>query len=272
MYHVNFCSGGLGSYVCGKRVAERHGTKNLYHLFTDTRSEDCDLYRFLPESVALTGGQLVVIADGRDLWELFNAENFIGNTRADLCSRVLKRQPSRRWIEERFHPHDPFVIANWNPADVTLYFGIDHSERRRCDAIRRNWWPYPVEFPLCEPPYLSKCDMLKECERDGIDPPRIYDEGFPHNNCNGFCVKAGHAHFLHLLKTRPDVFEYHAKREREFRDRTGENVAVLRDRRNKTTTPLPMYEFKRQVESGQLKVNPRDWGKGCRCFTPDADD
>lgn len=257
--HINFCSGGIGSYICGKRVKEKYGTDSLVHLFTDTRSEDPDLYRFLPESVAATGGELVCIADGRNLWELFNDNGMIANTRADFCSRIMKRELAATWIKERY-----------GPSDCVLYFGIDHAERHRTEAISFNWKPYRVEYPLCEPPYMAKCDMLKECERDGIDPPAIYDEGFPHNNCNGFCVKAGQAQFLHLLKNRPVVFMENAEKEEAFRVRTGKDVAVMRDRRNKTTKPLPMLEFKRQVESGELQVNPRDWGKGCQCFSGPA--
>lgn len=268
-WHINFCSGGIGSYICGKRVAERYGTDRLVHLFTDTKSEDEDLYRFLDESVRLTGGVLVKIADGRDLWQLFNewgTNGFIANSRVDICSQKLKRDLAREW-----------VTRYYGPGDCVLYFGIDHSEKGRFQGtekkkgIRSHWLPYQAEAPLCEPPFLTKCEMLKECERDGIDPPRIYDEGFPHNNCNGFCVKAGHAHFLHLLKTRPEVFAYHAAKEDEFRRRTGADVSVLKDRRGGTTKPLPMLEFKRQVESGERKVNPRDWGKGCQCFTPEDD-
>lgn len=258
MFHINFCSGGIGSYICGKRIAAKYGSDRIIHLFTDTRSEDPDLYRFLEESVQLTGGLLEKIADGRDIWQLFNDHNYIGNTRADICSKILKRDMAKKWIKERFHHYA-----------VTLYFGIDHSERHRTVAISHNWKPYKVEFPLCQPPYMSKCEMLQECERDGINPPRIYDEGFPHNNCNGFCVKAGHAQFLHLLKTRPEVFLYHATKEKEFRDRTGMDVSVLRDRRGNKTIPLPMFEFQRQIENGELQVNRRDWGKGCQCFTPD---
>lgn len=56
MICINFCSGGIGSYITGKRMAERYGTENLIHLFTDTKSEDEDLYRFLRESCAVTGG------------------------------------------------------------------------------------------------------------------------------------------------------------------------------------------------------------------------
>jgi hypothetical protein len=117
--------------------------------------------------------------------------------------------------------------------------------------------------------------MLAECVRDGIEPPRVYEKGYQHNNCamggGSFCVKGGHAHFLHLLRTDPQVFDYHADKEQEFRTRTGKDVAILRDRTGGTTRPLPMLEFKRQVESGERKVNSRDWGEACKCFMPEED-
>lgn len=266
MKHVVFNSGGIGSYIAAKRVAARHGTEGLIHLFTDTRSEDEDLYRFLRESTAAIGGELVWLADGRDLWELFAEQGMIANTRADLCSRILKRDIARRWIQDRFP----------DQTGVTLHFGIDHSERHRFYGsngklgIRNRWMPYVAEAPLCDES-LSKCDMLQECERDGIDPPRLYDVGAPHNNCGGFCVKAGHAHFLWLMNTLPEVFDTHASAEDAFRVRTGKDVSVMRDRRGGVSKPLPMLEFRRQVENGDLKVNPRDWGKGCQCFFNEED-
>lgn len=186
---------------------------------------------------------------------MFNENNMIANTVADFCSRILKREMSRTWITERY-THKECVLA----------FGIDYSESHRTYSIGRNWSPYHVEFPLCWPPFMAKYEMLQECERDGISPPRIYDEGFAHNNCNGFCVKGGHAHFLQLLKARPHVFDYHAEEERKLRERIGKDVAVLRDRTGGKTTPLPMLEFKRQVESGERFVDRNDFGKSCECF------
>lgn len=243
--------------MAGKRVAAKYGTERLIHLFTDTKSEDEDLYRFIDEAVADIGGTLVRIADGRTLWELFADERMIGNTRADICSRVLKRDLARDWLMSE---------AGHSPGFCTLYFGIDHSELRRVDAIRDNWRPYTAEFPMTERPHMTKQDMMLACDRAGIDPPRIYAEGFPHNNCGGFCVKAGHAQFAHLLSARPDVFAYHAAQEEAFRARVGKDVAVLRDRRGGFTKPLPMLEFKRQIESGERTVDRRDWGQGCQCF------
>ena len=304
MTHIVFTSGGVGSWYAGTLVAREHGAANCRFLFTDTRSEDGDLYRFLVESVAATTGrsaacaalvrecraipeigapgfkdavaaaqaqardllpELVRLSDGRDLWELFADEKMIGNTRVDICSRILKRDTGRKWIEARFAP-----------ADCVLYFGIDGSERGRFEGARDKtgiagrWLPYAARAPLCETG-TTKCEMLKECERQGLDPVAIYDEGFPHANCGGFCVKGGQGQFAHLLRTRPAFFAYNARREQEFRDQSGKDVAVLRDRRGGTTKPLPMFEFQRQIESGERVADPRDWGKGCQCFTPDSE-
>jgi hypothetical protein len=233
----------------------------LVHLFTDTKSEDADLYRFLKETTEYLGGEVVWLADGRDLWELFDQQGMIANTRADICSRILKRDLARKYIKGR-----------WSPEEAILYFGIDHSERHRIDRIRQNWAPYRVEAPLCDPPYLAKCDMLKECERDGIDPPRLYDIGASHNNCGGFCVKGGHAHFAWLMHALPDLYEYHAQKEQAFRQRTGKDVAVMRDRRGGVSKPLPMLQFRDEVQSGERKYDKADWGKGCECFFPANDD
>ncbi len=54
--HLIFYSGGLASWATAMRVAEKHGTKNLKMLFTDTKMEDEDLYRFLDESAVVVGG------------------------------------------------------------------------------------------------------------------------------------------------------------------------------------------------------------------------
>ena len=50
MQHVVMFSGGAGSWMTAKRVAEKHGTDNLILLFADTLIEDEDLYRFLDEA------------------------------------------------------------------------------------------------------------------------------------------------------------------------------------------------------------------------------
>lgn len=48
MKHIVLYSGGLGSYFTAKRLIERGIPKeDIVLLFTDTKIEDIDLYRFL---------------------------------------------------------------------------------------------------------------------------------------------------------------------------------------------------------------------------------
>ena len=256
MRRVVMFSGGVGSWAAARRVADRHGTDGMILLFADTKMEDDDLYRFLDEAAADIGADLVTIADGRTPWELFHDVGMIGNTRADPCSRILKRDLMRRWIDE-----------HCDPADTIIYLGIDWTEMHRLERARPRWSPWQVEAPLCEPPYVSKDELIADLEARGIEPPRLYRLGFPHNNCGGFCVKAGIGQFALLLEKLPDRYREHEAEEQRFRQATGKDVAILRDRTGGTTRPLTLAELRRRIEAGgrQLSIDDlTDFG-GCGC-------
>jgi len=193
MKHAVMFSGGIGSYVTAKRVVEEFGRDNTLLIFSDTLIEDEDLYRFLAESVEILGAELVHLKEGRDPWQVFFDERFLGNSRVDPCSKILKRQLIRKWIEK-----------NLNPEEDVIYLGIDWSESHRFKKARRYWEPWNVASPLLDPPLLSKEQMLAILDADGIKRPRLYDMGFPHNNCGGFCIKAGMAHFKLLYERMPE--------------------------------------------------------------------
>ena len=106
--------------------------------------------------------------------------------------------------------------------------------------------------------------MLAWLKREGIEVPRLYKLGHNHNNCGGFCVKAGHAQFIHLLKTMPERFAYHERKEQSMRDELGD-VSILRDRSGGEAKPLTLRELRERYETkkgGQLDL--LDWG-GCGC-------
>lgn len=124
--HVVMFSGGAASYAAAKYVAAKHGTERLWLFFTDTSMEDQDLYRFLHEAAADVGGTLEIYKDGRTPWEVFRETRFLGNTRVDPCSRILKREPARRWIRDTFKPDD-----------VELYVGITWEEQHRLDRMKK---------------------------------------------------------------------------------------------------------------------------------------
>jgi len=249
--HVVMFSGGAGSWCAAKRVAEKHGTDNLILLFADTMMEDEDLYRFLNQAAENVGGTLTILKEGRDCWQVFFDSKFLGNSRVDPCSRILKREISKKWVFE-----------NCDPENTILYVGIDWTEKHRLKNVHRNWEGWTVEFPMCDRPYLEKSEMLAILEEQGIKPPRLYEMGFPHNNCGGFCIKAGQAHFRLLLEKMPERYAYHEQKEQEIREHLGKDVAILRDRRGGKSRPLTLKEL-RERESSECDME--EWG-GCGCF------
>lgn len=258
MKHVVMFSGGVGSWAAAKRVAHEHGTANLTLLFADTRMEDEDLYRFLDEAAANVGAPLVKLAEGRTPWEVFRDERFIGNNRVDLCSRMLKREILDRWRN-----------ANCDPDDTTIHIGIDWTEQHRLKRLLPRVAPWRYEAPMCEPPLMSKEQMLQWLESEGICRPRLYRLGFPHNNCGGFCVKAGQAHFLHLLKMLPERYAYHEAQEEKMRADVGPEATVLKDRKGGgPRRALSLRELRERHEAGDQQLDLFDWG-GCGCAVDD---
>ena len=219
MDHVVQVSGGMGSYFASRRVIDKYGPDDVTLLFADVKMEDEDLYRFLDDIEEDLGVPITRISEGRDPWEVFKDVKYLGNTRIDPCSRVLKRDFLRDYMER-----------NFDPDDTTVYIGIDWTEEHRFVKAKPRWEPWTLAAPLCEAPYLDKDSMREELERRGIAVPRLYEMGFPHNNCGGFCVKAGQAHFKILLEKMPERYAHHERKEQELREFLGKDVAVLRER------------------------------------------
>lgn len=260
MNTVVMFSGGAASWAAARRIADRrNGAAGMTLLFTDTNSEDEDLYRFLREAATDIGAPLVRLADGRTIWQVFKDERFLGNTRADPCSRILKRDLSRRWLEE-----------HCDPSDTTIVLGLDWTETHRLDRARAAWAPWYVEAPMTEPPYRLKADMLADMAARGIEPPRLYGLGFEHNNCGGGCVKAGQSHFVQLLAVFPARYAEWEANEEDVRQHIGSDVSILRDRRGGETVPLTLRALREEVEAG-IAQPLWDVG-GCACFEEPATD
>lgn len=295
--HIIFYSGGLGSWATAKRVIHTYGKDNVICLFTDTLIEDKDLYRFLLETTQEIYGidqtdliestknipevshetmeerkkyltelarktrernpNFKWINDGRDPWDVFKDVRFLGNSRQANCSHELKQKMSAKWIKE-----------NYSSDECILYLGIDWTEEHRTKAPRKHWYPYLVRFPMCEEPLMTKIDFVKELEVIGIENPRLYKMEFSHNNCGGFCVRAGQGHFINLLKQRPELYKYHEEREQEMREFLNRDVAILRRQRNGVKNPLTLRQLREEYECGGDKAKQIDMNDigGCGCF------
>lgn len=225
---------------------------SLVLLFADIRVEDLDLYRFLHQAAENVGGELVVIADGRTPWGVFEDERYIGNSRVDPCSKHLKRNLLDRWRN-----------TNCDPLDTTIYVGLSWYEPARIERLKDRVAPWNYQAPMMDEPHLDPEEVLQWMEAEGIRRPRLYDAGFTHNNCGGFCVKAGHAQFARLLDFNRPYYLHNENEEARLREK-GINGTVLRDRRGGETKPLTLKQFRLRLESDATDFDPSDVG-GCGC-------
>lgn len=249
--HVVDFSGGVCSFWAAKRVVERHGRVGVVLLFADVLIEDPDLYRFSADVAEHLGVPITRISKELTPWQLFAKQGMIGNSRAPLCSIMLKREPLDEWHR-----------ANCLEFTTTLHFGIDWTEEHRLRDLRKRYPTWRCEAPMCEEPLWDKCRMLTELEALGIKAPALYKFGFPHNNCGGFCVKAGQAQFALLLRTHPERYAMHEAEEEKLRAQLGD-FSVMKDRRGKTQKPLPMRVLRERIAAGE-SFDREDWG-GCGC-------
>lgn len=264
MKHIVSISGGVGSYFTLKRVLEKANKEDVIPVFMDTLAEDGDLYRFLDDIEKKLDIQIVRLCSGQTPLGLAFDKKFLWNSRIASCSIELKSKPFRKWLNE-----------NYQPDECILYLGIDWTETHRCIAIRRNYEPYQVEFPMCEKPWIDKDEMITNLKDEGIEIPRLYKLGFAHNNCKGCCVKAGIGQYRNLLlKDRITYLEFENKEE-EFRNKYNKDVSVLK-RKGQVFT---LRELRRIVENEGQQLSLFDYEPltkeecndigGCSCFVGD---
>ena len=248
-------SGGGASFVAAELAVEEFGQDNVVLLFADTLIEDADLYRFNADVEAYLGIRITRLCEGRTPWEVFFSERMMGNSRADHCSRILKRDILDAWRVDNTEAH----------SDV-IFVGMDANEEHRLEGVKRRLAPWQVRSPLIERG-MWKEQVLARIAASGLTPPRLYKMGFPHNNCGGFCIKAGQGHYKLLLEKMPERFAEYELKEEAFRRFTGKDVAILRDRTGGETKPLTLRELRRRAVNDPKSIDEYDLG-GCDCMTP----
>lgn len=206
MKHIISYSGGIGSAITAFNLVKEYGKDNVILLFADTKMEDEDLYRFNEDIKKLLDCEFITISDGRTVWEVFEDVKFIGNSRIDPCSKILKRDLIKKWIKN-----------NFTPEECIIYVGIDCTEEHRLIPVQINNQPYQYKSWLIDNNiFLTNFEKNKFCEDNNIELPRLYRFGFAHNNCGGFCVKAGLGQFKKLYDFLPDVYLYHENKKQEL--------------------------------------------------------
>ena len=254
MKHLVQFSTGAASAEVAWRIVEQHGPGDVVLLTADTLAEDADNWRFAEEVVARLGCEWIRLADGRTPMQAGRDERCVPSNRMAVCSRILKRELLDRYRDEHY-----------DPATAIVYLGYDWTEFHRVEAAQRHWAPWTVDCPLTRPPYLYKPQILDLFRQRGIEPPRLYGQGFQHANCGGACVRGGQAQWSLLLQVnRPRYLEWEAE-EAKSREMLGKDVSILRDRTDGTLKPLTLAAFRERIERQPSMFDADDWG-ACDCF------
>jgi hypothetical protein len=257
--HVVQFSTGLGSAEVARRLVETHGPARVHLLTADTLVEDDDNWRFAQEVVDHLGlaDQWTVLADGRTPMQVGRDKRVVPNNRLAVCSRILKRELLRDYIERTYLPED-----------TVIHLGFDWTEEHRLVAARAPWQPWTIDAVLCRAPFVMKPQLIEQWRGYGIEPPRLYAQGFSHANCGGACVRGGQAQWRLLLDVNRDRYLEWEAEENATRAMLGKDVTILRDRTSGTLTPLTLQTFRERLDSQPALFDADDWG-ACGCFTAD---
>lgn len=264
---VNTISGGLQSWVATHLDIKQH--HKSYHLlyFADTQYEHKTTYQFIDDSLKVlaqdfnTTEIVFLHLKTEPLWHLYQREKFQGNSRNAVCSRQLKQKPGK------------LLEKTLNLGGYPITFGFGPFERERLNYVLRS-------RPNAKAPLIDalegkdkvlwdKQELSKFVRSKGLKIPYLYDIGLSHNNCSGFCIKAGAGHFKKLLKQDPVLYSQHEKNQESLiellQPEKREKVGFITVQRGVKKYRLTLKEFRKWVERGE-PVDPYDMGS-CSCFS-----
>jgi len=197
---VAWFSAGVSSAVATKLMIE-NVDKIIYQHIDD---QEDDTLRFVRDCETWFGKPIEIIQS--PLKSVNNAcryRAYVNGIRGAACSRMLKRMLRVEWEREhRFFNTFRYV------------WGMDTKEADRANRITDDMREDQHEFPLIERK-LSKTDAHGILREARIKRPRMYDMGYPNNNCRG-CVKGGKGYWNKIRVDMPEVFKARSVMERDI--------------------------------------------------------
>ena len=247
MLNVASFSTGVLSAIMVDRMIDRYGRDNTHIVFMDTTIEDDDNYRFMDDCRERWGGEIIVLRDGRDPYQVSKDAQIIPNQKIAPCTFKLKIELFRNWLATQDQP-------------VRVHIGYDFEEFHRVERTKNAYESlgYEVDFPMLWKPYevrpytdVTRLDW-------GVEPPRMYEQGYSHANCGGRCVKQGKGDWERTLLYYPERYAEAEQWEREMRQHPKrKDYALLRDQRGGVVRAMTLEEFRLEIQSrnaGQMTM------------------
>jgi hypothetical protein len=197
---VCWISAGVSSFVAGYLCKDEIDK----FIYIDIEDQEKDTMRFIKDCEKALGKDIEILKS-----EYGCVENAI------LSAGVIKLQggfaPCTNWLKKR-------VRKQWEDEhrneDITYFWGMDVNEVNRAERLKESMPQFEHRFPLIEN-HMTKESSHGLLQELGIKRPRMYDLGYPNNNCVG-CIKGGMGYWNKIRKDFPEVFEKRSKMEQKI--------------------------------------------------------
>lgn len=193
---------GAASAVATKRTIQDHPDSEVIPVCCDTRpSEDSDNYRFSSDCEQWFGKSITYIRSTQysTVDEVFEKTRYMSGVAGARCTTELKKIPRLRFSM---------------PDDYNV-FGFTADERDRSEDFSRRNPDMLLLWPLIDSG-ITKQDCYDALRLQRIELPKMYREGFDHNNCPG-CVKATSPWYWQMIRKHyPETFRRRCQQSRDI--------------------------------------------------------
>jgi len=196
---VSWFSAGVSSFIATYLMKDE--VDKIIYIDIDDQHEDS--LRFVKDCEKLLGKPIEILKSRYGSVEnVIKQFKYVNGPYGARCTSILKKRVRKEW--EDAHKGE----------DITYIWGYDLNEKHRQERLVEAMPNFEHRFPLIEKE-LTKEDVHGMCWRLGVERPKMYELGYPNNNCIG-CVKGGKGYWNKIRIDFPAVFERMAKLEREI--------------------------------------------------------
>jgi len=198
---VSWFSAGVSSAVATKIALQRGDPMRVIYIHIEDQHPDTS--RFIQDCQDWFGAKIEILNSRYGSVETAcRMASFLNSPHGAACTTRLKKQVRKDW--ERHHSDERHVYV----------WGMDASEAGRQRRLIDSNPDQDHIFPLIDEG-ISKEQAHGLLKAAGIDRPRMYDMGYPNNNCIG-CIKGGMGYWNKIRSDFPDIFASRAKLERDI--------------------------------------------------------
>jgi hypothetical protein len=237
--HIVGYSGGAASAVVAKIVKDKYPDDTIL-LFHDTMTEPEDNKRFREEFASFIDAEIIDKSDGRNIWQVFEDEGYLGNGRNTMCSRILKQELSLEYLKKS------------QPA--ILYIGFTMEEHMRAQRVTARYMKHGIEvkFPLIEQKITKEeCHhRIENCWN--IRTPKNY-EWAEHANCIP-CIKGKKAYWGLIYMFEREAWQVASDYEEKFGQTIFTEAGSLKDEIGNCLRLANKYLEKRKAEKDQISL------------------